>query len=77
MRIPDEYDPKHPQLEPRRKAVDPQALMNPRPNRVEPLDVFVGVPLGASVNIFFCGLCVSVFVFEMKPKSYVHMYMYM
>ena len=42
---PDEYDPKHPQLEPRRKAVDPQALMNPRPNRVEPLDVFVGVPL--------------------------------
>lgn len=42
---PDEYDSKHPQLEPRRKVVDPQALMDPRPNRVEPLDVFVGVPL--------------------------------
>ena len=49
---PDEYDPKHPQLEPRRKAVDPQALMNPRPNRVEPLDVFVGVPLVEKPSLY-------------------------
>ena len=42
---PDEYEPKQPQLEPRRKVVDPEALQNPRPDRVEPLDVFVGVPL--------------------------------
>lgn len=42
---PDEYEPKQPQLEPRRKVVDPEALKNPRPDRVEPLDVFVGVPL--------------------------------
>jgi hypothetical protein len=41
----DEYEPKQPQLEPRRKVVDPQALQNPRPDRVEPLDVFVAVPL--------------------------------
>ena len=34
-----------PQLAPRRKVVDPEALQNPRPDRVEPLDVFVGVPL--------------------------------
>lgn len=42
---PDEYEPKHPQLEPRTTPTDPQALQNPRPDRVEPLRVFVGVPL--------------------------------
>lgn len=42
---PDEYEPKHPQLEPRKPTPDPQALYNPRPDRVEPLSVFVGVPL--------------------------------
>ena len=42
---PDEYEPKHPQLGPFRKVVDPEALENARPDRVEPLDVFVGVPL--------------------------------
>ena len=41
----DEYEPKQPQLEPRRKVVDPQALQNPRPDRVEPLDVFVATIL--------------------------------
>jgi hypothetical protein len=41
----DEWEPKHPQLEPRRKVVDPQALRDPRPDIVEPLLVFVGVPL--------------------------------
>lgn len=38
----DEWEPKQPQLEPRRKVVDPQALKDPRPDRVEPLDVPVG-----------------------------------
>jgi len=38
----DEWEAKQPQLEPRRKVVDPQALRNPRPDRVEPMDVPVG-----------------------------------
>ena len=39
----DEYDPKQPQLGPFRSIMDPQALKNARPDRVEPLKVFVGV----------------------------------
>ena len=42
---PDEWEPKHPQLEPFPKVTDPQALQNPRPDTVETMDVFVGVPL--------------------------------
>ena len=42
---PDEYEPKQPQLGPFRKVSDPEALQNARPDRVEPLDVYVGVPL--------------------------------
>ncbi len=42
---PDEYEPKHPQLEPIRKVVDPQALKDARPDRIEPTTVCVGVPL--------------------------------
>jgi hypothetical protein len=42
---PDEWEPKHPQLEPRSKVTDPQALKNARPDTVAGLDVFVGVPL--------------------------------
>lgn len=41
---PDQYEPKHPQLGPFRKVVDPQALQNARPDRTEPMDVYVGVP---------------------------------
>lgn len=41
---PDEYEPKHPQLFPPKPGPDPQALRNPRPDRREPLKVFVGVP---------------------------------
>lgn len=33
---PDEYEPKHPQLEPPKVGPDPQALRNPRPDRTEP-----------------------------------------
>lgn len=48
---PDEYEPKHPQLGPFRKVVDPQALQNARPDRIEPLDVYVGVPLVEAPNL--------------------------
>jgi len=41
---PDEFEPKHPQLYPPKAYPDPQALRNPRPDRVEPLSVYVGVP---------------------------------
>lgn len=39
----DEFEPKHPQLTPRKHRADPQALRNPRPDRVEPVVVYVGV----------------------------------
>jgi|TARA_B110000908_G_C9952121_1_gene313016 hypothetical protein len=42
---PDEWEAKQPQLGPFRKVSDPEALQNARPDRVEPLDVYVGVPL--------------------------------
>lgn len=48
---PDMYEPKHPQLGPFRKVVDAQALQDARPDRVEPLDVFVGVPLVEAPNL--------------------------
>ena len=41
----DEFEPKHPQLEPVRKFSDPQALKNPRPDRVEPVVTYAGMPL--------------------------------
>ena len=41
---PDEFETKQPQLEPRRKVSDPQALKDARPARTEPLLVNVGVP---------------------------------
>ena len=40
----DEFEPKHPQLGPFRKVVDPEALKNARPDRKEPLVVTVGIP---------------------------------
>lgn len=47
----DEFETKQPQLEPRRHITDAQALRNPRPDRIEPLDVFVGVPLVEAPNL--------------------------
>ena len=40
----DEFEAKQPQLGPFRKVVDAQALKNARPDRVEPLDIYVGIP---------------------------------
>ena len=48
---PDEFETKHPQLEPRGKVSDPQALKDARPDRVEPFLVFVGVPLVDAPNL--------------------------
>jgi hypothetical protein len=47
---PDEYEPKHPQLEAPKSSPDPQALRNPRPDQAEGLDVYlftdtVGLPI--------------------------------
>ena len=38
---PDEFEPKHPQLEAPNVSADPQALRNPRPDSAESLRVFV------------------------------------
>jgi len=41
---PDEYEPKHPQIDPVRPGADAIALKDPRPDRNEPLKVYVGKP---------------------------------
>ena len=41
---PEDYEPKEPQLEPLRYKGDAIALLEPRPDRIEPLSVFVGAP---------------------------------
>jgi len=41
----DEWEPKQPQLYPLPPISDPQALKDPRPDRVEPLVIYVGVPI--------------------------------
>jgi len=38
----DEYEPKHPQLEPHNRVSDAESLLDARPDRVEPLVVPVG-----------------------------------
>jgi hypothetical protein len=39
-----DYEPKEPQLEPLRYTGDAIALYEPRPDRIEPMDVFVAAP---------------------------------
>jgi hypothetical protein len=41
---PQDYEPKEPQLEPLRYRGDAQALQGPRPDRIEPVSVYVGAP---------------------------------
>lgn len=36
------YEPKHPQLEPKRTITEPQALYQPRPEAKMPVTIFVG-----------------------------------
>ena len=48
---PDEFEPKHPQLFPPRAFPDPQALRDPRPDKKETVQAFVGVPLVENPNL--------------------------
>ena len=41
---PEDYEPKEPQLEPLKYRGDAIARLQPRPDRVEPVDVYVGQP---------------------------------
>lgn len=41
----DEWEPKQPQLGPLGNVIDAQALKNPRPDRTETLDIYVGIPV--------------------------------
>ena len=41
---PDEYEEKHPQLEPRRTVIDPQALRDPRPDSNNSIPMTVSFP---------------------------------
>jgi hypothetical protein len=46
---PDQFDPKHPQIEPRNVATDPQALQDPRPDTSDDnnfFTVYTNVGLG-------------------------------
>jgi hypothetical protein len=47
----DEFETKHPQLNPPRHRADPQALRDPRPDEPEALQVYVGVPTVESPNL--------------------------
>jgi len=42
---PDEYEPKHPQLEAPRAGPDPQALRNPRPDGRESLSIYLNTDI--------------------------------
>jgi len=47
---PDDYEPKEPQLEPLKYRGDAIALYEPRPDRIEPVSVFVGAPGFSAFN---------------------------
>lgn len=44
MVCPEDYEPKEPQLDPLKYRGDAIALRNPRPDRIEPVSVYVGSP---------------------------------
>jgi len=44
MVCPEDYEPKEPQLDPLKYRGDAIALRDPRPDRIEPVSVFVGAP---------------------------------
>lgn len=44
MVCPEDYEPKEPQLEPLKYRGDAIALRDPRPDRIEPMSVYVGAP---------------------------------
>jgi hypothetical protein len=58
----DEFEPKHPQLMPRKHRADPQALRDPRPDRAEPRstvllisDPFITVTGDATITVLESG----------------------
>jgi len=53
---PDDYEPKAPQLEPLKYKGDAIALYEPRPDRIEPVSVFVGAPGFTLVLLHFKAL---------------------
>jgi hypothetical protein len=57
---PDEFDPKHPQLEGPRPGSDPQAVRNPRPDVTEVVSAFlltdeVGLPTNRLLSVGVVG----------------------
>lgn len=55
---PEDYEPKEPQLEPLKYRGDAIALYQPRPDRIEPVTVYVGTPgdslfqsIGSAYNV--------------------------
>ena len=44
MVCPEDYEPKEPQLDPLKYRGDAIALRDPRPDRIEPVVVYVGLP---------------------------------
>ena len=60
---PDEYEPKHPQLEPKRTGADPQALHQPRPDQRTENVVEKLLPL----NPFQTGAAASTIVTVIEP----------
>lgn len=44
MVCPEDYEPKEPQLDPLNYSGDAIALRDPRPDRIEPVVVYLGVP---------------------------------
>jgi len=39
-----DYEPKEPQIEPLKFRADSEALRDPRPDTIEPMEVYVGIP---------------------------------
>jgi len=60
---PEDYEPKEPQLEPLKYRGDAIALLQPRPDRVEPVDVYVGQP----GNTYFQSIGSANNVIDMQP----------
>lgn len=44
------YEPKHPQLEPKRNVSDPQALFQPRPDKNQGIEVYAAPPADSAFS---------------------------
>lgn len=50
---PDEYEEKHPQLEPNRRPTDPEALRNPRPDTNNEMSATVTFPVFSTETLTY------------------------